>query len=489
MFEDKLAILDNFVKQGDFVGLEETLSTYEQDSSLLSLTSYYRGYLAELGLNRDVDLKEAMSLYQKALDVSKFPLASYRLAKIYETGTSKKEDIERSNSFLIAAAEGGCKEAMNDLGVIYLSGRGSIKQDIPAAITLWKKCVSAGYPLGEINYANYLVYNSEMIKEINNGLAILYKYAEEGIKEALYFYALILINGVKVNKNPVLGFDYMKKAARLNYVKAIMFLADALYNGNMVHVDHKNAMYYYQKAVQLKDLDAALMCAYAYLVGDGVEKNLQKSLDYCYIAAKGGKMEAQVALGDRYYYGDSVKQDFHIALHWFKEASKEGSAYAYERLGDMLLDGQGIKKDTHKALEYYNKALELGDKDVYLAIGKIYQNGLGVKRDKNKAFEYYYKGYKRHNPYAAYAYAELAASGRINGLKDYQNSTPAYELAATADITDACKKAGEAYLKGLGVAKDLEKALNYYLKASLLGDNESTIMVNIIKKQIDLNSI
>ena len=290
-------------------------------------------------------------------------------------------------------------------------------------------------------------------------------------------------------KNPVLGFDYMKKAARMNYVKAVMFLADALYNGNMVAIDHKNALYYYQKAAQLKDLDAALFCSYAYLVGDGVEKNLQKSLDYCYIAAKGGKVEAQIALGDRYYYGDSVKQDFHIALHWYKEASNENSAYAYERLADMLLDGQGVKKDNKKALEFYNKALELGDKDVYLALGKIYQNGLGVKRDKNKAIQYYLMGFKRHNPYAAYYYAELAVSGRINGIKDYQNAVPAYELAASADITDACKKAGECYLKGLGVAKDLEKALDYYLKASLLGDNESTIMVNIIKKQIDLNSI
>ena len=88
--------------------------------------------------------------------------------------------------------------------------------------------------------------------------------------------------------------------------------------------------------------------------------------------------------------------------------------------------------------------------------------------------------------HAAFAYAELASSGRINGIKDYQNAAPAYEMAALADIPEACKKAGEYYLKGLGVVRDLEKALDYYLKASLLGDNESTIMVNIIKKQIDL---
>lgn len=489
MFDERLQTLDNLAKQGDFETLNATLNEFEQNQSLLPLVTYYRGYMAEVGLNRDINKEEAMALYQQSLDMGNYAPSAYRLSKLYDDGSVKKDNIERSNSYLLISANGNYPEAMNDLGVYYLSGRGSLRQDIPAAIDLWKKCTKAGYVLGDINYSNYLVYNSENPKEISGALLALAKYAEANIKEALYFYALILINGVKTERNPQLGFAYMKKAASLNYVKAIIFLADALYNGNMVHVDHKNALYYYQKAAQLKDLDATMFCAYAYLVGDGVEKNLQKSLDYCYIAAKGGRPDAQIALGDRYYYGDSVKQNFHIALHWYNEASKEGSAYAYERLADMLLDGQGVKKDNKKALEYYKKALELGDKDVYLALGKIYQNGLGVKRDKNKAIEYYLLGYKRHNPYAAYYYAELAVSGRINGIKDYQNAAPAYELAATADIPEACKKAGECYLKGLGVGRDLEKALNYYLKASLLGDNESTIMVNIIKKQIDLNNI
>ena len=85
-------------------------------------------------------------------------------------------------------------------------------------------------------------------------------------------------------------------------------------------------------------------------------------------------------------------------------------------------------------------------------------------------------------------YADLVVEGKGVPYPEYTKAAKAYEFAAHKGNLRCIKKAGEAYLKGIGVNRDYERALRYYLDASKLGDEESAILVNLIRRSMEFNS-
>ena len=131
-------------------------------------------------------------------------------------------------------------------------------------------------------------------------------------------------------------------------------------------------------------------------------------------------------------------KDYDKAFKLCKKAAVAGNPRAQYNLAYYFEKGRGCKVDTKKALEWYEKAVVSGYGPAAFVLGYYYQEGNGITvKDAASAYNYYKIG------------ADLGDRNAMSAL------------------------AG-CYRNGIGTSKDINKALDLYLKLSeddLDGDN------------------
>lgn len=454
-----------------------------------AVLEYYLAHLYYIGYIYEKDLEKSM-LHLKASAIKNYASACFMLSTSYERGDGVDVDIQIANEYLLKAAEQNYLPAVNHLGEIMLMGRLDIKIDEAKAFELFRKCSLEGYEKGKINYAYCLCYKVGNEGNYEEGFKMLTELADKAYPEAMYNLGKIYFEGYGTRKDIIRANYWLMRATEGGHLFAAKMLGDCYYDGIGVAIDHKLAYKYYKMAADLGNNEAAQLVANCLIAGDGVKMNFEEAIAYCVKAAHGGDSEAQVSLGNRYYYGDGLRRNYERAVYWYQEAAKQNNPIGLKNTADMLVEGQGCKKDIAKAIEYYRRAVELNYFDAAAPLAYLYETGgKALKKDYENAVKYYLIAYENaDDDYAAMKYADLVAEGKGVPYPEYTKAAKAYEFAAHKGNMRCIKKAGEAYLKGIGVNRDYERALRYYLDASKLGDEESAILVNLIRRSMEFNS-
>jgi len=163
--------------------------------------------------------------------------------------------------------------------------------------------------------------------------------------------------------------------------------------------------------------------------------------------AQGGNGQAQYDLGEMYYEGKYVPQSYSEASGWFEKCSDNGNGTGWQRnclstLAQMYMQGQGVMRDPTKAVYYYQQLFNTGwnyydnphAEDILLP---MYCGGEGIPMDRPKAFALF--------------------------KQDAGQNVPFGELGA-----------GAMYQMGWGVKQDLAEAFNWYRKAAVDKNYNST---------------
>ena len=151
---------------------------------------------------------------------------------------------------------------------------------------------------------------------------------------------------------------------------------------------------------------------------------------------------------------------------WCNQAIEMGSGYAmYIMSSECGMDG-----DYEKSIEFAQKAIDNNNPMGYITLSACYSDGLGVDADINKAIEYANKCIEEGVTYG-YALLGNIYTGTYEGIerdeaKMFENYK-AYCDSATEDINYSYFEGLAAcYQQGMGVEKDREKAIEYYLIAA-----------------------
>ncbi|MEZ2896534.1 tetratricopeptide repeat protein [Providencia rettgeri] len=185
-------------------------------------------------------------------------------------------------------------------------------------------------------------------------------------------------------------------------------------------------------------------------------------------AAEHGDAEAQSLLGFMYSMGGEVKQDHHRAYLWYKKAADQGEASSQANLGFMYRDGVGVKQDYHQAFLWTEKAAVQGVVDAQYSLAEMYSEGIGIKQDYQKAKEWFRKVCDNKD--------NVSQAGCDEFKKLNSAETASCEIADKV-LCDAAERGdaeaqynlGRAYLNGIGVKRDLGKALQWQLKSAEQG--------------------
>lgn len=248
--------------------------------------------------------------------------------------------------------------------------------------------------------------------------------------------------------------------------------------------------------------------------------------------------DAFYQLGELYIDENFIKKDYELAVCFFKSSALLGNTKAKQKLEDLLAEGEKIEEALQKgakwlvamsesmgsrdliiqsrellkfihnvekatknvelqflianiyetlgefssAIKWYTAAMQQDLKEAYGALARLYYLGSGTKKDIGKALDLYHQG------------ANIGDIGSIVNLgiiyvnsDDLEDKMKAKDLFEKAIILSGDNEAylglGGIYEEGVIVDQDMEKALEFYLKAAEGGDAIAQLVLGEIAQE------
>lgn len=193
---------------------------------------------------------------------------------------------------------------------------------------------------------------------------------------------------------------------------------------------------------------AVMMAAFATASAQQTLEQATDSIKHVLALAKGGDAKAQNEVGGWYYRGRHVPQDYNEALQWWSRSAQQGNVEAIGNMGLCYQTGHGIAQDSLKATQLYQKSIELGN------VALLNQN-----------IDLAQKGSVFSNMLVATCYREGKGVA-----KDVNKAIPFYVAAGNKGCVDAQRELGLIYLNG----KKPQEALKWFRMGADQGDLSST---------------
>lgn len=258
-------------------------------------------------------------------------------------------------------------------------------------------------------------------------------------------------------------FDKYLRLAKQGHAVAQCMLGLCYSRGDGVTKDNKKAYDWYKKAAEQGYAIAQHLLGVCYYFGLGVSKDSEKAIEWYTRAAKQEYAKAQYDLANCM----GALKDYNAAAQWYDKAAQQGLAEAQFKLGVCYYNGLGVTQNYEKAYYWYKKAAEQGDIRSQINCGYCFEVGCGINKDLEKAIEWYEKA---ANQGSAKAQFNLALCYSKKGvLQNWGKVVEWSTKSANQGFAGAQYILGICYMNGLGVAKDLDKSAELFLKAAEQG--------------------
>ena len=128
----------------------------------------------------------------------------------------------------------------------------------------------------------------------------------------------------------------------------------------------------------------------------------------------------------------------------------------------MYAYGKGVVQNDTVARSYYETAVQLGDTESGHVLAQWLAAGRGGPADITRAFDLNMAAAQRGVPIAMFAVGVHFQSGDGVSEQDYGEALLWFKRAAERGVAPACSNAGNMYLLGVGVHKNLVKAAEFF---------------------------
>ena len=182
-----------------------------------------------------------------------------------------------------------------------------------------------------------------------------------------------------------------------------------------------------------------------------------------------GLIEVYKKIGDT----ESVKkyeiQRFQIIKRW----AERGEPLALNSLGWTYFKGIGTSKDYIQAFKWTFRAAQLGNKTGSAeTLWRMYRDGLGVDRDTAEALRWLKIAVEANNAAAQAAYGECLEYGRYGLSVDITQAAELYKSSSARRNPAGLYNYGRCCLHGIGVEKDVPRAVDLLRKAANSYDDD-----------------
>ena len=411
--------------------------------------------LAELfmeGKGVPQDARRALHLLWRASDFG-YSRAELLLGKLYEFGKYVKQDLLSAAKHYLRAHESGEKEASWRMGMMLESGR-RVGRNLESAAFFLKQSL----PLSSLNLA--LLYETRnTVQDVQKAFEIYKSHFEEeekrGKKDSFAAFKLGFFyeNGIHVEQDFVVAADYYKKSE--------------------------------------ENVFSAFRLALFYESGLGVKRDLKRAASLFHFSAfnESGLLSVLGVVPE----SEITPEDIREEVQRMEEKRKKKCLW---RLAIILLNGNGVEKNVEKAVEMLQQSLPFSRVDLAL----LFEEGVHIQRNYSSAFQLMKRASEEGDPVATFKLAcmlEEEKFGQQNLEKSrqllvraskmpncdsllYLDPKPSISISREVNrntvvfnnaSTLANIKLGEIYEKAIGVERDEEMALQFYMKAAYEGSH------------------
>lgn len=263
-----------------------------------------------------------------------------------------------------------------------------------------------------------------------------------------------------------------------------------LENGVYLKADSTKALPVIKELVDKKYGSAMWMYAQYYFNGSsGIQKDsieglslLREAFGILKREAQDGDKYAQCSLSSLYSSEYFNNVDNKKAFYWMQKSADQGYDDAMSNLGGYYIMGIGCAVDMKKGFSYIQKSYELGNPSAGVAVASLYLLGAGVEVDTLKAVDIYESlANKKFIP----SYGPLGNTYFKMGK--YEKAFDFNTLAAKEGDWEAQENLALAYINGLGVSADINKAI-YWMKKAVEVSEENADCLYGLATCYDLNN-
>lgn len=191
--------------------------------------------------------------------------------------------------------------------------------------------------------------------------------AEQGVAEAQFQYALILMDGRLAEPDEARALDLLQQAAKSGNRLAQFNLAQLLVRREPGPKGFAKATEHYRAAADAGLADAQYAMAQIRMNGsDGQPPDDAKAREWLEKAARQNFDTAQVDLGTWLVEGRGGKRDMRAGYGWMHRAALGGNVAAQARLAKLHVQGLGVEPDRVEGAAWYIIARRAGLHDPYM---------------------------------------------------------------------------------------------------------------------------
>ncbi|GMF44311.1 unnamed protein product [Phytophthora fragariaefolia] len=344
--------------------------------------------------------------------------------------------------------------AMHRLGEIYFFGNPAahVAPDHDLAAQLFHQAAEAGDALAQANYAMLLANGMGVNRDIPQALVFFNRAARQNEAFAFHGLGVLYFTGNGVRQNVTLALEYFEKAIARGYAESHSFLGSAYLHGDGgVPIDYVLAFSHFQAAVDGTDgqsSQALFNLGIMHFQGIGTPRSCSTALPLFRTVALHPDILSSLPFSlihayDCYKKGDYLRAYLHYRLvaEFGDEDAQCNAAFLLEHHGDSILKwrwigleklaGDSSNPPMHEAFELYSQAAALNDSEAVRKTGACF-----------------------HEPWDG-----VCQSNHTRALQRYQ-------LAAKLGDAQAGYNCGLMLLTGDGVPRDLAAAREHYAECS-----------------------
>ena len=399
---------------------------------------------------------EALALYSETGEQG-FALAQRSIGFMYANANGVAQDLAKAVTWLRRAADRCDADAQFALGTLYANGQG-MKQSETESLRWLRIAAAQNHPDARARL-NELAKSGATLSARDNRN----NFEAGDFTEARYAQQLL----THLDDDDVDAFlrqDYAAVLASLR-PQADQGAASAqtvlgyMYSAGLgVDQNDSIAVEWYRKAAEQDDPDAQYLLGYMHHRGFGVAMYFAQALQWYRKSAAQGVAAARVGLGEMYDKGQGVAPDRDAALAHYSSAAEAGLAAGQHNLAVAYENGDGVPRDFDAALKWYRLAAAQDFAPSQNSLGEIYSQGRGMLRDHDEAAKWYRLAAEQGLPAAQFKLAKIVG--------DTSTALELYKLAAEQGHPEGQVNLGLAYLKGGGVDRSQNDALDWFQRAA-----------------------
>lgn len=249
------------------------------------------------------------------------PESAYQLGKSY---LNDLLDYEQAFHWMNRAVELGSDDAIDGLGVCYLSGIG-VEQNDEKAAELFQKAKEKNVIKGFFNLGQCYYFGCGVKKNVKKAIQLLQHAADAGLPDAVDLLASIYLNDESW-RNRKKAFQYLLSAQSTHDPDILYQLAVCYQNGYGTKRNDAEAV----RVLQLVySPDMTYLLGWCYLHGRGVEKDVKRANELFCVAATAGCGSAQYEWGCSLQSGRGTDKNQEKGVQWLVLAAEQD--YPWDR--------------------------------------------------------------------------------------------------------------------------------------------------------------